>query len=152
MGRQTDDATTTRRAVLTASGALTTASIAGCADLVDRGDLVRLWQDGTGREVFYDIDADVHLIDPKFMINRIGWSQDDIDEIEDNVAPFAGNTIFSGSYPWHEGYTYYSLYEAFEKVADLFQLEMTARDLYSGEFGGEQLFDRGRVAEIVTEG
>jgi len=88
---------------------------------VDKGRLTQLWQDGTSREVFLDIDADVHLIDPNFMINRISWSQDDIDEIENSVAPFAGNTIFSGSYPWHEDYTYYSLLEAFEKVAAIFQ-------------------------------
>mgnify|MGYP003835524727 CR=1 FL=1 len=87
---------------------------------VDKSELTQLWQDGTDKEVFYEIDADVHLIDPNFMINRIQWSQDDVDEITSKVAPFVGNTIFSGSYPWHD-YQRYTLYEAFEKVAEIFQ-------------------------------
>jgi iron complex transport system substrate-binding protein len=87
---------------------------------VDTESLTQLWQDGTSREVFYGLDADVHLIDPNFMINRISWSRDDVTEIETKVAPFVGNTIFSGSYPWHD-YEQYTLYEAFEKVATVFQ-------------------------------
>lgn len=87
---------------------------------VDTSDLTQLWQGSTDREVFYTLDADVHLIDPNFMINRLGWDQGKIDEIESGVAPFFGNTIFSGSYPWHD-YTHYTLYEAFERVAELFQ-------------------------------
>lgn len=35
-------------------------------------------------------------------------------------------------------------------VIHLFQLEAAARGLYPDEFGGEQLFDRERVADIVT--
>ena len=87
---------------------------------VDPDDLTELWDDGTGKEVFYELEADVHLIDPNFMINRLGWSQDDVDEISETVAPFVGNTIFSASYDWHD-YTRYTLYEAFEKVAEVFQ-------------------------------
>jgi len=87
---------------------------------VDLDDLTELWDDGTGKEVFYELEADVHLIDPNFMINRLGWSQDDVDEISETVAPFVGNTIFSASYDWHD-YTRYTLYEAFEKVAEVFQ-------------------------------
>ncbi|MFA9415954.1 ABC transporter substrate-binding protein [Natrinema sp. HArc-T2] len=87
---------------------------------VETGDLTQLWQDGTDRETFYTIDADVHLIDPNFMINRLGWTQDDVDEITQTVAPFVGNTIFSASYDWHD-YPRYTLYEAFEKVAAVFQ-------------------------------
>jgi len=87
---------------------------------VDKEALTQLWQEGTDRETFYDLDADVHLIDPNFMINRIQWDQGDVDEIRENVAPFLGNTVFSASYEWHD-YPRYSLYEAFEKVAELFQ-------------------------------
>ncbi|WP_121821898.1 ABC transporter substrate-binding protein [Halostella salina] len=87
---------------------------------VDKGELTQLWQDGTDRELFYDIDADVHLIDPNFMINRIQWDRDDVDTVGSRVAPFVGNTVFSGSYGWHD-YEQYTLYEAFEKVAQVFQ-------------------------------
>ncbi|QIB74455.1 ABC transporter substrate-binding protein [Halogeometricum borinquense] len=89
---------------------------------VDKADLTQLWQDGTGKEVFYELDADVHLIDPNFMVNRLQWSQEDIDEIDSNVAPFFGNTIFTRAYDWHD-YADYTLYEAFEKVANVFQAQ-----------------------------
>lgn len=87
---------------------------------VDKDALTQLWQDGTSKEVFYSVDADVHVVDPNFMINRLQWNQDDVDEITKNVAPFFGNTIFTRVYDWHD-YQYYSLYEAFGKLADLFQ-------------------------------
>jgi iron complex transport system substrate-binding protein len=86
---------------------------------VEPSGLTELWQDGTGKEQFYELDADVHVIDPNFMVNRLGWSQDDVDEIDENVAPFFGNTGFTQVYDWHD-YRYYSLYEAFEKLADVF--------------------------------
>jgi iron complex transport system substrate-binding protein len=87
---------------------------------VDKGELTQLWQDGTGKEVFYELDADVHLVDPNFMVNRLQWSRGDVEEITSNVAPFVGNTVFTRVYDWHD-YSYYSLYEAFEKVAQVFQ-------------------------------
>mgnify|MGYP000114825505 CR=1 FL=1 len=92
---------------------------------VDKSELTQLWQDGTGKEIYYELDADVHVTDPNFVVNRLGWSQGDVDEITDNVAPYLGNTIFSRVYDWHD-YDYYSLYEAFEKMAQLFQ----SRDRY----------------------
>ncbi|MFC6725981.1 ABC transporter substrate-binding protein, partial [Halobium palmae] len=92
---------------------------------VDEESLTQLYQDGTGKEIFYELDADVHLIDPNFAINRLGWSRADVDEIIENVAPFVGNTIFSPVYEWHD-YRSYTLYEAFEKVARVFD----ARDRY----------------------
>lgn len=88
---------------------------------VDRDSLTQLWQDGTDKEIFYELDADIHLIDPNFMINRIQWDQEDIDEIAEKVGPFFGNTIFSESYQWDNAN--YSLYEVFEKVAQVFQEE-----------------------------
>jgi len=38
------------------------------------------------------------------------------------VAPFLGNTVFRRTDPWHD-YRYYTMYEAFEKVAQVFQRE-----------------------------
>ncbi|GGN08712.1 ABC transporter substrate-binding protein [Halarchaeum nitratireducens] len=86
---------------------------------LDTEDLTQLYQDGTGKEVFYSLDADVHVIDPNFMVNRLQWNQSDIAEVRENVAPFFGNTVFTRVYDWHD-YRYYSLYEAFEKMAELF--------------------------------
>jgi len=83
-------------------------------------DMVSLWQDGISKELFLEIDAGVHFIDPNYMINLIpNWERSDVDEMSERVAPFCGNTSFS-TYPWHESYPYYSLYEATEKVAEVF--------------------------------
>jgi iron complex transport system substrate-binding protein len=43
-----------------------------------------------------------------------------LDRLEERVAPFLGNVIFRRTDDWHD-YRYYSLYEAFEKVAELLQ-------------------------------
>ncbi|SFG08941.1 iron complex transport system substrate-binding protein [Halopelagius inordinatus] len=87
---------------------------------VEKDDLTQLWQDGTGKEVYYELDADVHVTDPNFVENRLGWSRADVEEVGANVGPFFGNTVFSRAYDWHD-YRYYTLYEAFEKVAEMFQ-------------------------------
>jgi iron complex transport system substrate-binding protein len=89
---------------------------------VDKSGMVSLYQDGVSKERFYELDADVHVVDPHFLMNRFkGWKQKDVDEISEKVGPFFGNSIFSRGYPWHEDYTYYTLYEAFEKMAQLSQ-------------------------------
>ena len=91
--------------------------------LTDKSEMVSLWQDGISKELFLDIDAGVHFIDPNYMINLIpNWEQSDVDEMIQQVGPFCGNTSFS-TYPWHENYSYYSLYEATEKMAQVFQRE-----------------------------
>ncbi|EMA18250.1 MULTISPECIES: ABC transporter substrate-binding protein [Haloarcula] len=72
------------------------------------------------KEEFYELDSDVHLYDPEMLVNWFDWSQSDVDEIAENVAPFMGNLIFRRSDEWHD-YRYYTLYQAFEKVAEVFQ-------------------------------
>ncbi|MFB6236582.1 MAG: ABC transporter substrate-binding protein [Halopenitus sp.] len=90
---------------------------------VDKSDMVSLSQSGSvSKELLYKLDADVHTIDPNFLMNRFkGWEQKDVDEVRENIGPFFGNTSFSTAYPWHEDYRYYSLMEAFEKLAQVFQ-------------------------------
>ena len=89
---------------------------------VDASGMTDLYSDGVDKELFYEMGADVHVIDPNFLMNRFsGWAQEDVDEITENVGPFFGNSIFSRGYGWHEEYQYYSLYEAFEKLAQVFQ-------------------------------
>ncbi|MDQ2074418.1 ABC transporter substrate-binding protein [Haloarcula sp. H-GB4] len=83
--------------------------------------LTQLWNDGVSKEPFYEMDADLHLIDPNALIDWLGaWNQSDLAEIRENVAPFLGNLIFRRTDDWHD-YRYYSLYEAFEKVAEMVQ-------------------------------
>ncbi len=89
---------------------------------VDKSGMKNLYQDGVNKELFYQLDADVHVIDPNFLMNRFkGWSQSDIDEVEKRVGPFFGNSVFSTGYKWHKDYKYYSLYEAFSKLAAVFK-------------------------------
>jgi iron complex transport system substrate-binding protein len=88
---------------------------------VDGSSIRQLWGDsGVGKEQFYEMDADVHVMDPNFLMSRGSWKESDIDEIESRVAPFFGNSVFSTGYEWHD-YTYYTLYEAFEKLSRAFQ-------------------------------
>lgn len=83
-----------------------------------------LGESGIDREVFYELDADLHLIDPEWLINNeaFGLDESDVEEIGEAVAPFLGNTIFRRTDEWHD-YEYYTLYEAFEKVAQVYREE-----------------------------
>ncbi|WP_459190668.1 ABC transporter substrate-binding protein [Halosimplex sp. J119] len=72
------------------------------------------------KEIFYELDADVHLFDPNWLgVLADDWGEDDIKEVATGVGPFLGNYIRRRGADWHD-YEYYSLYEAFEKVADAF--------------------------------
>ncbi|EMA41237.1 ABC transporter substrate-binding protein [Halococcus hamelinensis] len=87
---------------------------------VDTSSLTELYQgDSVGKEVFYEIDADVHVVDPNFMVNRLGWSQGDVTEITNQVAPFFGNTTFTRVYDWHD-YRYYTMEELLGKLGAVF--------------------------------
>jgi len=89
---------------------------------VDRSDMVSLYQDGVSKELFYDLDGDVHVVDPNFLMNRFtGWEEADVEEIRENVAPIFGSCIYAQHYPWHSDYRYYTLYEGFEKLAQVFR-------------------------------
>ncbi|ELZ30259.1 hypothetical protein C475_00952 [Halosimplex carlsbadense 2-9-1] len=89
---------------------------------VDKSDMVSLYQDGgIDKEIFYELDADVHVFDPNFLMNRFtGWEQSDVDEITSEIAPVFGNCIYAQHYPWHSDYRYYTLMEGFEKLAQVF--------------------------------
>jgi len=107
---------------------------------VDTDPITQLSDDGVDKEQFYELDGDVHVIDPNFLQNRFdSWEQEDIDEVSENIAPFFGNTIFSRDYAWHESYQYYTLEEGFEKLAAVFQREdryeamMTERESFLEE-------------------
>ncbi|WP_101296630.1 ABC transporter substrate-binding protein [Halegenticoccus soli] len=92
---------------------------------VDLGSVNQLLGDSyqIDKELFYELDADVHLVDPNWLVkgSSFGLEQKDVDEIRENVAPFIGNTIFRRTdSSWHT-YRYYTMYEAFGKVAEVFQ-------------------------------
>lgn len=70
------------------------------------------------KEVFYDVDADVHLMDPRMLKQYSGWDDEDLAEIESEVGPIIGSTI---RFPFGGRDPYYTLYEALEKAAAIFQ-------------------------------
>ncbi|ADQ69116.1 ferrichrome-binding protein [Halogeometricum borinquense DSM 11551] len=86
-------------------------------DRIEKNDLVEA---GMSKELFYEMDSDVHIIDTGMLRNWFDWRDEDIAEISEQVGPFLGNMIFRRSDSWHD-YRFYTLYEAFEKVAELFQ-------------------------------
>jgi iron complex transport system substrate-binding protein len=86
---------------------------------VDR-DVIERYPEVRTKEEFYELESDVHLYDPQMLINWFDWNEGDVEEIASTVAPFVGNLIFRRSDEWHD-YRYYTLYEAFKTVAEVFQ-------------------------------
>jgi iron complex transport system substrate-binding protein len=90
---------------------------------LDKSSLTELVGDsGIDAEVFYELDSDLHLIDPRWLTNNefFGLEESDVEELSTSVAPFIGNVIFRRTDSWHD-YPYYTMYEAFEKVAQVHQ-------------------------------
>jgi iron complex transport system substrate-binding protein len=89
---------------------------------VDTDRITPLFRDGKfDKEILYEIDADLHLIDPNQAKVNMDLNEADISELEANVAPWLGSQIRRASSAYGPGYPYYTLYEAFEKVADAFR-------------------------------
>ncbi|WP_440766912.1 ABC transporter substrate-binding protein [Natronorubrum sp. DTA7] len=85
-------------------------------------DYPALWQDGGwSKEVMYELDPDVFLIDPNLMSQwSDNWSEEDTAELGQNVAPFFGchNRRIRGDWQKELGYPEQapSLMEAFDAV------------------------------------
>ncbi|POG57191.1 ABC transporter substrate-binding protein [Haloferax marisrubri] len=88
----------------------------------DADDVLTFGTDGESgnydKEVLYEVDADVHLMDPRLLLRYSGWSDADLEEVESNIAPILGSFI---RFPYGGENPYYTLYEAFEKGAEIFQ-------------------------------
>jgi iron complex transport system substrate-binding protein len=77
---------------------------------------------GSGdKEVFYDLNPDVLFIDPNNAQMRFEWSQSDIGELTENVAPFFGHFGRRYGYEYQQDYQQLGLYDLFEHVAEVFQ-------------------------------
>jgi iron complex transport system substrate-binding protein len=90
---------------------------------VDQGEIGSLWEGGLDTEKFLALgeEVDVFVMDPNFIVNRSdAIEESDIEQIESTGTPFLGNSSFSRGYEWHD-YQFLSLYDAFEKMAELFQ-------------------------------
>jgi len=83
-------------------------------------DVPELSTDGFDKELFYELDSDVHLVDPNLILHfDDNWDQSDIDEIAEQVGPFFGSNS-RRKRDFHD-YRFYSLEECFEASAELFQ-------------------------------
>lgn len=78
------------------------------------------------KEQLYELESDVHLADPAWVVQLDQWDMDDIEEVNENIAPWFGNSLSDRhqepTNEWTGGeYEYYGLWEQFEKVAQVFQ-------------------------------
>ncbi|WP_135364258.1 ABC transporter substrate-binding protein [Halosimplex halophilum] len=76
-------------------------------------------------ELFYELDSDLHLVDPALVASFDGWNQPDIEEIAETIAPWFGNAFSRnhGQPPeaYRDDYEYYTLWEIAERVAAVFR-------------------------------
>jgi ABC-type Fe3+-hydroxamate transport system substrate-binding protein len=87
--------------------------------------LEQVYDGGMDKELFYELDSDVHLMDPAWVVTFKGWDQEDVAEIAENVGPwFANRYSRQHAQPpeaYRDDYRYYTLWELSGKVADVFQ-------------------------------
>lgn len=87
--------------------------------------LQTVYDGGMDKELLYELDSDVHLQDPAWVTSFDGWSKEDTAEIAENVGPwFANRYSREHTRPpegWRDGYRYYTIWEIFGRVADVFQ-------------------------------
>jgi ABC-type Fe3+-hydroxamate transport system substrate-binding protein len=92
---------------------------------LDWTGLYSSWE--TSMEKLYDLDSDVHLADPASVGALQNWSRADVDEVATGIAPWFGNSFSDGNRtppePWADGYRYYTLWEMFGKVSQVFREE-----------------------------
>jgi ABC-type Fe3+-hydroxamate transport system substrate-binding protein len=91
---------------------------------VDWSDAYASWE--PSKEQLYELDSDVHLADPAWVVQLDQWDMDDIEEVNENIAPWFGNSLSDThkrpTDEWTGGdYEYYTLWEQFERVAEVFQ-------------------------------
>jgi iron complex transport system substrate-binding protein len=96
------------------------------------------------KEIFYEVDPDLNLIDPVVAKGYLGLDDTDIEEIEENVAPFFGSWMRRPQFT--DNHPYYSLYEGTERVARVFQAEAQFEALRS--FHDET---RGRIRDRLPD-
>jgi len=80
-------------------------------------------------ELFYRIEADVFLIDPRLPITSWNWQPEQLAQLTQRVAPFVGNFIRWRDASWGPAYPRYSLEEYTERIAALLDREERYRRL-----------------------
>ena len=89
---------------------------------VDMEDVTALNEDGTpDKELFYELDVDVHLIGHHPAMEYFEFEESDLAELEENVAPFHGSWMRRPDYT--DGHPYYGLYEGLDEYAEVFKAQ-----------------------------
>jgi ABC-type Fe3+-hydroxamate transport system substrate-binding protein len=100
----------------------------------DTSGLPGMWDGGLDKEQFYELDGDVHHIDPcRFTSFDSGLDRADFEELEENVGLFFANR-FSRAHSeppeWClESYRYYTLWELLDKFAQVYQVRSRSQAL-----------------------
>jgi len=81
--------------------------------------------DALDPEEFYDLDSDVHFLDPAYVRTQDNWGPADVEDVASSVGPWFGN-FYSGTRDqpheaYRDDYEYYTLWELFGRVADVFR-------------------------------
>ncbi|WP_313693847.1 ABC transporter substrate-binding protein [Halorarum halobium] len=101
----------------------------------DLGRVTRSGSPGSlDRELFYELDSDVHFLDPALLrSSSFGWSQREVESIASDVGPWFGNyySRTNGQPPeaYREQYEYYSLWEYIGNIAAVLREEERYRAL-----------------------
>ncbi|RKD93379.1 ABC transporter substrate-binding protein [Halopiger aswanensis] len=103
------------------------------------------------KEKLYELDSNVHIADPAKVATADGWDNSDVQEIEENVAPWFGNTLSGTNRTppagWKDQYEYYTLWEIFGKVAQLLGADERYRALASVRDSMVQTIEENRPPE-----
>ncbi|RRJ30576.1 ABC transporter substrate-binding protein [Halocatena pleomorpha] len=89
----------------------------------DWNDLATPLSDGLVPELLYELDSDIHFADPAWVSTQKGWTQADITDVREHIAPWIGN-FYSGTHAdppagYADRYEYYTLWELFGAIAEL---------------------------------
>lgn len=88
-------------------------------DLSNVMDLFGGGGDSVDKELFYELDPDISMIDPFVATDYLGFDEDSVEELENNVAPFFGSFMRRPQYT--DQHPHYSLYEGTQRAAQVFQ-------------------------------
>lgn len=88
-------------------------------DLSNVMDLFSGGSDSVDKEIFYEIDPDINMIDPFVATDYLGFDENSVSELEDNVAPFFGSFMRRPQYT--DKHPYYTLYEGTRRAAQVFR-------------------------------
>ena len=97
--------------------------LSGVLDLFGGGS------DSVDKEIFYEVDPDVSMIDPYVATDYLGLDEESVEELENNVGPFFGSFMRRPQYT--DDHPFYSLYEGTRRAAAVFQQQERYRALKS---------------------